>query len=59
MIILRESRARIRLIREEEEPLTEVSLRGKRRKLRQNEDINASEYIVIIMSFLQSHANSN
>ena len=43
------SRARMRLTREEEEPPADVFLRGKRRKLRQNEDINASEHMVIIM----------
>jgi hypothetical protein len=44
-------RARMRLTREEEELPADVSLRGKRRKLRQNQ-INASENMVIIMSFL-------
>jgi len=42
----------MRLTREEE-PLANVSLRGKRRKLRQNKDINASEHIVIIMPFFK------
>jgi hypothetical protein len=51
MIILIEplSKARIRLIRKEEKPPADVSLRGKRRKLRQDEDINALEHIIIIM----------
>ena len=43
------SRARMRLTHEEEEPPAEVSLRGKRRKLRQIEDIDAWEHMVIIM----------
>jgi hypothetical protein len=48
------SRARMRPTREEE-PSADVSLRGKRRKLRQDEDINASEHMVIIM-FLSSES---
>ncbi|KAH6665195.1 hypothetical protein B0J14DRAFT_606660 [Halenospora varia] len=39
------SRARMRLTRKEEEPPADVSLRGKRHKLRQNEDYNASEHM--------------
>jgi hypothetical protein len=49
------SRARMRPTREEEEPPADVSLRGKRRKLRQDEDINASEHMVMIM-FLSSES---
>jgi hypothetical protein len=47
------SRARIRPTHEEEESPADVSLRGKRRKLRKNEDINASEHMVIIMPFFR------
>jgi hypothetical protein len=47
------SRARMRPTCEEEEPPADVSLRGKRRKLKQNEDINASEHMVIIMPFFR------
>jgi hypothetical protein len=52
------SRARMQPTREEEEPPVDVSLRAKRHKLRQNDDINASEHMVICNGLLQSHANS-
>jgi hypothetical protein len=47
------SRARMRPTCEEEEPPADVSLRGKRRKLRQSGDINAAEHMVIIMPFFR------
>jgi hypothetical protein len=47
------SRARMRPTREEEEQPIDVSLRVKRHKLRQNEDINALEHMVIIMPFFK------
>jgi hypothetical protein len=55
MITQIEPPSRMRPTREEEEPLADVSLRGKRRKLRQDEDINASEHMVMIM-FLHSES---
>jgi hypothetical protein len=51
-------RARIQSTHKEEELPADVSLRRKKRKLRQNENINTLEHIVIIISFLQSYTNS-
>ena len=55
MIILIEplSRTRMQLIHKEEELPIDISLCGKRHKLRQNDNINASEHIVIIMPFFR------
>lgn len=43
----------MRLTREKEELPADISLCGKRRKLRQNKDINTSEHMVIIMPFFR------
>lgn len=59
MIASREPLSRVRMRPHEEEELpAEVSSAGKRRKLRPNNDLDASEHMVIIMPFLQSLANS-